>query len=38
LLRGTSKNPSIINIQTCGVLDWTIFTGFIVTMIIVAYT
>lgn len=38
LFRGSSKNPSIINIQKCGVLDWSIFMGFIVVNIVVFYT
>lgn len=35
LLRGTSKNPSVINIQKCGGLDWFIFFSVIIISILV---
>lgn len=37
LLRGSSKNPSIINMAKCGVFDWTVCTTFIVVNSIVYY-
>lgn len=37
LLRGSSKAPSIINIQQCGVIDWTIFGAFIAILLCVFY-
>ena len=38
MMRGSSKNPSIINIAKCGTLDWGLFTGFILINIAVFYT
>lgn len=37
LFRGSSKNPSIINLQRCSPIDWSIFGGFILVAIVVCY-
>lgn len=37
LMRGSSKNPSIINIQKCGGLDWFLFSSFIMMCVAVCY-
>ena len=37
LMRGSSKNPSIINIQKCGALDWTLYFGTIAFYTFVFY-
>jgi hypothetical protein len=38
LLRGSSKNPSIINLQKCSALDWTIASAFIVFNVTLSVT
>lgn len=35
LFRGSSKNPSIINITKCGGLDWTLFFGAVVLYLMI---
>jgi uncharacterized membrane protein YfcA len=37
MMRGSKKNPSIINITKCGTLDWGLFMGFILINIAVFY-
>lgn len=37
LLRGSPKNASIINIQKCGGLDWSILLGFILLALTVSF-
>jgi uncharacterized membrane protein YfcA len=37
LIRGSAKNPSIVNLQKCGVVDWSIFWGFIVMACFLSY-
>lgn len=37
LMRGSSRNPSIINIAKCGALDWMLFTSFIVMCVSICY-
>lgn len=37
LMRGSSKNPSLINIKKCGLIDCLIFTSFIAFNITVTY-
>jgi len=37
LMRGSKKNPSIINIQKCGGLDWTLFLGTIIFYVFIFY-
>lgn len=37
LMRGSKKNPSIINIQKCGSLDWTLFLGSVIFYVLVFY-
>jgi uncharacterized membrane protein YfcA len=37
LVRGSSKNPSIVNINKCGALDWSIFFGAIITYVAICY-
>lgn len=37
MMRGSKKNPSIINIQKCGTLDWTLFLGSIIFYVLVFY-
>ena len=32
LLRGSPKSESVIGIERCGVLDWTILIAFLITM------
>lgn len=38
LMRGSKKNPSIINIQKCGTLDWALLFGAIIFYVGVFYT
>ena len=36
-LRGSKKSPSIIGIQKCGFLDWSIFFSFIAVALVMTY-
>ena len=37
LLRGSKRTPSIIEIEKCGQLDWTIFSSYILISIILSF-
>jgi len=37
LVRGSAKNPSIVNLNKCGGIDWAIFFGAFVVYIGICY-
>lgn len=37
-LRGSKKSPSVLGVESCGAVDWTIFAAFVILALCISFT